>query len=474
MTSAIWFRNDLRVLDNPALISACKAEGNVYGFYFYTEDQFKQHGLGATKLRFILESVAALSEQLEQLNIPLIAVHCSDFDESIEKLLELCEKCSVKDVFANMEVELNESVRDKKAHKELSQRDITLSVRNGQTLLSPGQVLTEKEEPYKVFTAFKRQWLKRINDQSTKPLPAPKKRKKKPCKGTATTTLLSWQQTQPSNEHWTAGSSQAYDNLDQFIEQQIDLYKEKRDYPAIGATSQLSPYLAVGSISVRACIHNALIAKQGQWDSGSQGIQTWLSELIWREFYKHLTALTPDLCKGVSMQPKTRHLPWSHDSKLLTRWQQGETGYPIVDAGMRQLNTLGWMHNRLRMVTAMFLTKHLFIDWRLGEAYFLEKLIDGDYSLNNGGWQWSASTGADAAPYFRIFNPTRQSERFDPDGEFIRQWVPELASIKDKSIHNPSAKQRKQTDYATPLVEHKTATEKTKQIFKEYSSGEPA
>jgi deoxyribodipyrimidine photo-lyase len=201
----------------------------------------------------------------------------------------------------------------------------------------------------------------------------------------------------------------------------------------------LSAYLAAGVISVRQCLHAVLSRNHGELDSGNPGAVVWINELLWREFYKHILVGFPRVSMGRAFRRDTEALPWRHAPDELAAWQQGRTGYPIVDAAMRQLLATGWMHNRLRMVAAMFLSKNLLIDWREGERWFMRHLIDGDLAANNGGWQWSASTGTDSVPYFRLFNPHSQSRRFDPEGRFLRQWLPELDALSDRQIHDPSS-----------------------------------
>ncbi|MFC7001925.1 cryptochrome/photolyase family protein [Pseudobowmanella zhangzhouensis] len=235
-------------------------------------------------------------------------------------------------------------------------------------------------------------------------------------------------------ERWPAGEQLAQQQLQRFVHEAIRDYKQTRDFPAQDNTSRLSAYQAVGALSTMQCLRAALAENNGELDSGNEGIVTWINELIWRDFYRHLLVAYPDLCKHKAFKSDTDRLPWKHDEDKFQRWCEGNTGYPIVDAAMRQMNQTGWMHNRLRMIVAMFLTKHLFIDWRWGERYFMQKLVDGDLASNNGGWQWSASTGCDAVPYFRIFNPVTQSERFDPKGDFIRNYVPEIAKFDAKKF----------------------------------------
>lgn len=472
MTHAVWFRSDLRVHDNPALQAACDGDEPLIAYYFHTPGQHRQHHVGDTKLRFILETLVALRSDLLDLNIHLVALSANDYEASVDLLLEQCKAHQVTRVFCNQETELNERRRDRLARERLQQAGIGFQCLRDQMVLDPTKVLTNEEEPYRVFTPFKRAWIKQARRQQLQSCGTPKRQHTIKVASTSIDEILSWQQPTKANEHWSAGSREAQQRLQQFLNQRAEDYDARRDLPAVDGTSQLSPYLAVGAISLRHCLLDALAANRGEWDSGNQGILTWISELIWREFYKYLSWHYPDLSKGKSFNPKYEDLPWNQNEKHLRAWQQGRTGYPLVDAGMRQLNTLGWMHNRLRMVTAMFLTKQLFIHWHAGEAYFMQQLIDGDYAPNNGGWQWSASTGADAAPYFRVFNPTRQSERFDAGGDFIRHWVAELAEISGKAIHDPSPEEREQVGYPAPIVDHRSSVEAVKQAFKQAQATE--
>ena len=230
--------------------------------------------------------------------------------------------------------------------------------------------------------------------------------------------------------------------------------------PSRNGTSLLSPYLAAGVLSPRQCLHAAIDANGGTLTGGRPGVQTWISELIWREFFTHVLVGFPHVCRHLPFRRETDRVAWRRDKQLFERWKTGTTGYPIVDAAQRQLLRTGWMHNRLRMVSAMFLSKDLLLDWRLGERHFMRHLIDGDLAANNGGWQWSASTGTDAAPYFRIFNPAAQSKKFDPDGTFIKRFCPELKSVAANAIHDPSRwpeDLRASLDYPALIVDHAAA-----------------
>jgi deoxyribodipyrimidine photo-lyase len=465
MTVAVWFRSDLRVQDNPALHAACRSREPVLALYFFTPDQFTQHGLGQNKQRFIIENLVQLSLHLEKTGIPLIAERCKNFTDSVNSLQALCQQHQIHCVHFNEEYELNEQRRDTLAFTRLNKLGIQVERHQDQIILAPGSVLTGQGGAFRVFTPFKRAWIKQARQYPVQPLPAPKKRAATGLASTPVATIDKWIKPQPANAFWPGGSKEAFRRLDAFAQRHMETYAEQRDFPAVDGTSQLSAYLAVGAISSRSCLHAALDANRFEWDSGSKGIQTWINELIWREFYKHLIFNFPELCKGKAFQPYTDGIRWQQQTQSLEHWKNATTGFPIVDAAMRQLNSLGWMHNRLRMVTAMFLTKHLFVDWRLGEAWFMQQLIDGDFAANNGGWQWSASTGADAAPYFRVFNPTRQSERFDSQGDFIRHWVPELKAIAGGAIHDPSPLERRLYRYPSPIVDHRTAVDRVKAEF---------
>ena len=261
----------------------------------------------------------------------------------------------------------------------------------------------------------------------------------------------------------------AADNLARFLRFRGRHYNAQRDLPKVRGTSELSPYLALGMISHRQCLQAVMSENGGHLADGDIGLTTWVNELVWREFYQHVAVGFPQVCRYQPFQEHTKQLAWRDDDEGFQAWCEGRTGYPIVDAAMRQLVTTGWMHNRLRMITAMFLSKHLLIDWRRGEGFFMRHLVDGEFCANNGGWQWAASTGTDAAPYFRIFNPTTQSTRFDAEGEFIAHWLPELAKLPAKARHAPQQDLLTDVDYPAPIVDHKAARQRALEAFKSLS-----
>jgi deoxyribodipyrimidine photo-lyase len=308
------------------------------------------------------------------------------------------------------------------------------------------------------------------NKTLPQPLPAPKKQSKMIGEISEPPNIIGKQTcTAPL---MIVGEKAAQQRLHKFVEYKITDYKNLRDFPSKDATSLLSPYFAAGMITVRQCINLVQNWQQTvnrlSFFELNEGPLTWVNELLWREFYRHILVGFPRVSKHKPFKLNTNKLPWGYDQKLLQQWQQGLTGVPIVDAGMRQLNQTGWMHNRLRMVAAMYLSKNLFLDWRLGEQYFMNNLIDGDLASNNGGWQWAASTGVDAVPYFRIFNPYRQSERFDPDGKFIRKYVPELTGLDNKAIHQ--AQSNKHINYPKPIVDLQASKQRAISAFKKLNS----
>jgi len=302
-----------------------------------------------------------------------------------------------------------------------------------QTVAPVGNILTQQGEPYSVFTPFSRRWRSWIDEAQPGlfPIPEPVDEAVDPPHYDGLPNSFD----NPPPRLVETGEDAAHRQLEQFLDDHAGDYKNLRDLPSVDGTSLLSPYLANGVLSGKQCL---IAVRQHQGMGGNQeGLATWANEIAWRDFYINILYHYPRVSMHRAFKPETEALQWNTPGEKFEAWKGGSTGIPIVDAAMRQLNQTGWMHNRLRMITAMFLTKNLFIDWRLGEAYFMSKLVDGFLASNNGGWQWSASTGTDAAPYFRVFNPATQSERFDPDGDFIRQYVPEIAKLDNKRIHQP-------------------------------------
>jgi deoxyribodipyrimidine photo-lyase len=464
----VWLRNDLRVSDNPALFNASKNGDGVVATYLLCEQDLQEHMVAPARVDFIRRSLMALSIALGELNIPLLVLRVQHRKEVGGVLQQLIRQYGVQELFINAEYPLNEFERDKDIAQQLRQQGVSVTRFHDRVIIPPGMIRNGSGEPYKVFTAFKNNWLRQARALPLQPLTRPRNQ---PESLIASSTekeinqLFEGLLLRDLSRYWPAGESEANRRLKHFIKKHIDDYQQSRDFPALEGTSTLSPYLAIGAVSPRQCVAAALAQNHGEWDSGSEGVTTWISELIWRDFYQHVAVDFPQVCKFKAMQAHTEAFPWRYDKALFESWCAGKTGIPIVDAAMRQLNETGWMHNRLRMVVAMFLSKNLQLDWRMGERYFMEQLIDGDFAANNGGWQWSASTGTDAAPYFRIFNPVSQSQRFDPDGTFIRQYVPELRNLSAKNIHLPTAADCRKTGYPDPIVDLALSRKDTIALF---------
>ncbi|MGB7802201.1 deoxyribodipyrimidine photo-lyase [Buttiauxella sp.] len=455
-THLVWFRNDLRINDNLALSAACRdPDARVVGLFIASPEQWRQHDMSPRQAEFIWQHVQSLSHALAQRGIELRVHQVGDFNDCAEYLKNFCEAQHVDALFYNYQYELNERQRDAAVEKALG-RDVVCQGFDDSVLLPPGSVTTGNNEMYKVFTPFSKAFIKRLHEGLPECVLAPLPRGDELSVTSAES--FDYPRADVDPMLFPIGERAAIAKLREFCQHPAAAYPGQRDFPAIDGTSRLSAYLAIGVLSPRQCLHRLLKEHPQALEGGSGSV--WLNELIWREFYRHLLVAYPKLCRHQPFISWTDNVAWRQDNAQFVAWQKGNTGFPIVDAAMRQMNATGWMHNRLRMVVASFLVKDLLCDWRQGERYFMSQLIDGDLAANNGGWQWAASTGTDAAPYFRIFNPTTQGERFDKQGEFIRQWLPELGDVPDKYIHTPwvwAEKQQLTLDYPQPIVDHKQA-----------------
>ena len=454
MRHLVWFRADLRVADNPALSAAAAEGAQVSAIYIDCLAQWQQHGRSPIQRDFLSRHLQALSTELAALGIPLTLLSADDVADVPELLANWLSEHPHDALYANRDIAIDERRRDKAVQQRLKD---TLEIRvfNGDCVFKHGSLTTQSGDMYKVFTPFAKTWLAQLRTSGYHLHPRP------PAQGEPLpATVIELAGERVSSAAWPVGEAAASERLRLFCESGLYDYGEQRDYPAIIGTSSLSAYLALGIISPQQCL--AAIEQQlGHlpMSRGEQGF-VWLNELIWREFYRHLLVAFPRLSMNRAFKPDTEALQWSTDAAAFSAWCSGHTGYPIVDAAMRCLNATGWMHNRLRMIVASFLTKDLHISWRQGEDYFMSRLIDGELAANNGGWQWAAGTGADAAPYFRVFNPTTQGERFDGEGDFIRQWLPELAKVPAKRIHTPHEwldSNQQGHGYPKPIVDHKRA-----------------
>ncbi|HSI38050.1 MAG TPA: deoxyribodipyrimidine photo-lyase [Methylotenera sp.] len=453
--SLVWFRRDLRDYDHAALYHALKTSTQVYcTFIFDTDILDHLQDKADRRVEFIWESINELKAALLAKGGDLIVLHGKAQDE----IPQLAKSLQVEAVFTNHDYEPSAIDRDWHVANTLQKHGVAFQHYKDQVIFEKSEILNLAGKPYSVFTPYKNMWLKTVNDFYLKPYPVDSyiQNLAKPTP-TALPSLegMGFQRTNLSSMRLPTGMRGGLALFDDF-KQRMSHYKEARDFPAIKGVSYLSVHLRFGTVSIRHLAREAMQA-------ANMGSQSWLNELIWRDFYFQILHHNPHLAVGKSFKSEYEQLAFPNDVALLKAWCDGKTGYPLVDAAMRQLNSTGFMHNRLRMVAASFLVKDLLIDWRWGEQYFAEKLIDFDLSANNGGWQWAASTGCDAQPWFRIFNPITQSERFDANGKFIRKYVRELVNCNDKEIHAPwlMPPLRQQSiclvigrDYPSPIVEH--------------------
>ncbi|MCE9679480.1 deoxyribodipyrimidine photo-lyase [Shewanella sp. AS1] len=463
MSVIYWSRRDCRLHDNPALTEAL-TQGATQALFISTPTQWQQQHLAPIKADFIERHLKQFATELAGVGLELIHLQARDFNEQQTLLKAFCQSHQIKTVLANSEPELDEINRD----MQLIESGLDLKLYQCDTILQPGSVLNQQGQMFKVFTPFKQAWLKSVRGQGIDCVASPK-RAASPVQVEPDSLQLDFPKTDSSA--WPLSEQVMTHVLPQFWQNKLLDYKNKRDFPGIKGTSGLSPYLAIGAISPRWLALQLIQRHPEVIEDTEHKAFAWLNELIWRDFYRHLLFHYPDLIKGDSFQAKYQSMQWLGSDEDFSAWCEGRTGYPIVDAAMKQLLRTGWMHNRLRMIVASFLTKHLLVDWHKGERFFMGQLIDGDFSANNGGWQWAASTGCDAQPYFRIFNPITQSQKFDPSGDFIRKYLPELAAVPDKEIHFPHAYLEKNGLthlYCPPIVDHKRARLRALDWYKAY------
>lgn len=468
----VWVRRDLRVADNHALYHASRwADDGVVAVFVVSPEEWSDHDDAGIKIDFWLRNLREMRTGLAKLNIPLVFVTAKKRTQIVTSLLNVAKEAKAGALFFNNEYEVNEARRDETVQRHFEKHAIEVRRFDDHVLITPGEVRTGQGGFFTVFTPFKKALYKILQERPVEVLGMPKKQPDIGVKSGEVPDHVPGFEPHVGHaaELWPAGEKWAHRRLEAFIEKRIGKYKDDRDTPSLDGTSMLSPHLAAGVVSPRQCVAAALEWNKGKLDAGSAGAMQWISEVVWREFYQHIIVGFPRVVMGRAFKPATDKLAWSYDERHFERWKTGKTGVSIVDAAMRQLLEVGWMHNRLRMVTAMYLTKDLFIDWRWGEKHFMKHLIDGDLASNNGGWQWSASTGTDAAPYFRIFNPISQSEKCDPDGAFIRKYVPELRDIEGDAVHDPSrlpSLLRSRLDYPEVMVDHSKARDRVMEAFR--------
>jgi deoxyribodipyrimidine photo-lyase len=473
--SLIWFRRDLRSYDNAALFRALNQSQQCYCVFIFDQTILQHLPKRDRRVQFIYQSIIELREELRKLGTNLI-VRYGDPQQEIPRLAAELE---VNAVFINRDYEPNAKARDFAIQNALHSFNCDLFACKDQVIFEDNEVLSLAAKPFSVFTPYKNAWLKKLASESDaepdyyfKSYPVEKYAAhfaQYPETSLPNLATMGFEEL-PKEEISLQGGMQAGSALVEDFLTRIDLYGNARDFPAVKGPSYLSVHLRFGTVSIRYLVAQAV--RHMRTASSLQGASVWLSELIWRDFYFMILHHHPHVVEK-AFKPEYDAIVWEsgeYAQQLFQAWCDGKTGYPLVDAAMLQLNQTGYMHNRLRMVVASFLVKDLGIDWRWGEAYFALHLNDFDLSANNGGWQWAASTGCDAQPYFRIFNPTTQSEKFDNEGKFIKRYLPQLAALNHKQIHAPwtlsplelqMANLTLGQDYPYPIVEHDLARKKT-------------
>jgi deoxyribodipyrimidine photo-lyase len=443
-----WFRNDLRLTDNTAL-AALTERVEQWLPVFVIDPRIAGDGSAVgRRMDFLLDCLRRLGGDLEKRGVPLL-VRTGRPEELLPRLLH---ESGARLLSYNEDTTPYAQDRDAAVRRAVEKNGAEVLPCLDRVVFSADEVRTAAGGSYSLYSPYRKSWWKRWREDP--PQAVRMRRLPPPIPGFAADLIPD--SPEFGREVFTCdlpkgGEAAAKRHLDRFLNSAVGRYHVDRDRPELEGTSRLSPYLRFGAISVRRCFDRAVQAAAAEPEL-RQGVSKWLDELIWREFYAAILERHPRVLKE-SYRREYDALAWNEDPKGFEAWCEGRTGFPIVDAGMRQLRATGWMHNRVRMIVASFLTKDLLIDWREGERFFFEHLVDGDPASNNGGWQWAASTGTDAQPYFRIFNPVTQGKRFDSDGRYVRRWVLELRSVSDRHLHAPWQGERP-ADYPPPLVDH--------------------
>ncbi len=468
-TSIVWFRRDLRLADHVALERAARASERVVCAFVLDPPLLRGPEIGDALVSFFFDALGDLRASLRKRDSDLALLE-GDF---LAELRGLAKRTQATALYYNVDYVPSALARDRRVEDGLRADGLRVEGCVDHVYYGADEIRKADGAAYTVYTPYKRRWLERHAQDPRQPADSLQNLARKLARRDAIGVTCDVPEPEAygrtRSKHFpTGGERKARELLAAFLAERGGDYAEARNFPAVPGTSHLSPHLRAGTVGIRTCVFAALEARHGKRGKSVTGIDTWIGELIWRDFYQQILANFP----RVATEPfdeRAKKLKYRESEADWTAWYQGRTGYPIVDAAMRQINVYGWMHNRLRMIVASFLTKDLLLDYRLGERYFEQHLVDGDTAANNGGWQWSASTGTDAAPYFRVFNPVLQSKKFDPSGEFIRTMLPELAKLDGDAIHAPwtlaplEAQARDFVlgrDYPDPIVDHAFARER--------------
>jgi deoxyribodipyrimidine photo-lyase len=468
MRGLVWFRRDLRVQDNPALAAAVEECGEVIGLFVFDEPLLKSHIFGSACVNFMLGCLRELAERLQQTGIPLLYAR-GDQREEVERI---ARERVVERMYWNRDYEPGAVERDGLVQQVLSRRGVSVYTCKDHVVFEPTEVRGSTGEPLQRYSAYRDRWWSAWRAGAPSVLSAPRKRRWP--SDVLRTSWSSWPS--PSDLGYETvtpwvhpGETAAHKRLRWFLDGPVHRYSKGRNLPAIDGTSRLSPHFRFGTLSPRVAVHEAMATLEKGGTVSRPNVHMWIDELIWRDFFQQVLAAFPKVAAGPfrSEAALPPHRPEGRErERLFQAWCDGKTGYPLVDAGMRQLKQTGWMHNRVRMIVASFLVKDLRLDWRSGERYFMRELLDADLAANNGNWQWCAGTGTDAMRGYRIFNPSLQSRRFDPDGHYIKRYLPELSQVPAALIHEPhlmtSDQQQRSTcrigsEYPFPIVDHRRA-----------------
>ncbi|KAF8897650.1 DNA photolyase, FAD-binding/Cryptochrome [Infundibulicybe gibba] len=523
-----WMRMaDLRISDNRALSQASLQAQNqdipLIVLFILSPQDYVAHDRGARRIDFTLRSLRNLKDTLSKFHIPLHTICCTSRGSVPSRVLSFLSDLGCNNIYANIEYEIDELRRDIKVCDLAKQQGVKATFVHNKCIVEPGVVVTKEGKHYAVYSPYQRNWLAVLNadiqhylencsgphsnDPSLRTADKFGNLFDTPIPDHIAGFELEESDRLQMEQVWPAGEEAAAKILERFLytkarasqlgavdplapgaiestkSNRVLNYDKERDRADRDTTSRLSLYLSAGVISSRECVRQTMrLLKINKVEGGStSGVGRWVQELAWRDFYTNVLAAFPRVSMGRPFLEKYAGVVWENhqapggtvqgsppagDGEMFQRWKEGTTGVPVVDAAMRCLKKMGWVHNRMRMITAMFLTKDLMIDWHVGERYFMEQLIDGDLASNNGGWQWCASTGVDPCPYFRIFNPYTQSLKVDPTGEFIRHWVPELSKLRGSDLHNPPTAAAKKLGYPTPIVDHATVRQRALRRYK--------
>jgi len=515
-----WMRmKDLRLRDNRGLsaasVTARKENKHLMVLHVISPNDYKAHKRSARRIDFVLRNLKLIKEELDELNIPLHIITLKPRKTIPEKVVGYLKEIGASHLYANIEHEVDEARCLSQTYKLARKSNIVAHLLHDHCIVPPGKVTTKQGKPYSVFSPWYKAWGALVvddpatyldevpkpeaNDESARKHEKLQAYFKEEVPAEVQDYTLDPEEKAAMEKWWPAGAKAAQASLDHFVKTKKEMKEEEKD-PELGAedsdvdmdedgvvplqsyaenrsradrpsTSRLSPYLAAGVISARQCLNATLPHSKNKLTVDKKlSIGNWVSEVSWRDFYQHVLANFPRVCMGKSFQPKMDAVVWEYNDEHLKAWKEGKTGYPFVDAGIRQMLAEGFMHNRARMNVGSFICKHLMLDWREGESYYMEKLIDGDFGSNNGGWGWVSSTGTDPQPYFRIFNPTTQGTTHDPNGDYIKKYVPELAKLSGKAVHEPykhlTKKEFEKLGYPKPIVEHTFARKRAIARFK--------